>query len=85
VLDLEPNLQGVEKESDFTFAKHHQERLVVGTPDQCVATLKTFADEIGNDWTIMSFRLGPGPDHELEMECIERFGKEVITRYRSAS
>jgi alkanesulfonate monooxygenase SsuD/methylene tetrahydromethanopterin reductase-like flavin-dependent oxidoreductase (luciferase family) len=85
VLDLEPNLQGVEKQEDFTFAKHHQERLVVGSPDQCVETLRNFESELGNDWTIMSFRLAPGPDHEKEMACIERFGKEVITKYRSAS
>jgi hypothetical protein len=23
-----------------------------------------------------------GPDHEKEPECIERFGKDVIARYR---
>jgi hypothetical protein len=30
----------------------------------------------------MSFRVAAGPSHEKELECIERFGKEVIAPYR---
>jgi hypothetical protein len=42
-----------------------------------------FEDEVANDYLIMSFRVAAGPDHEKEMTCIERFGKEVITAYRA--
>jgi hypothetical protein len=30
----------------------------------------------------MSFREPHGPDHDKELECIERFGKEVIPAFR---
>jgi alkanesulfonate monooxygenase SsuD/methylene tetrahydromethanopterin reductase-like flavin-dependent oxidoreductase (luciferase family) len=83
VADREPFLQGIEKEDDFKFENHHIDRLVVGSPDQCLETIKRFEDEVGNDYLIMSFRVAAGPDHEKEMRCIERFGKEVIARYRA--
>ncbi|MBM3676306.1 MAG: LLM class flavin-dependent oxidoreductase [Actinobacteria bacterium] len=83
VADREPFLQGIEKEDDFQFANHHIDRLVVGSPDQCLETIKRFEDEVANDYLIMSFRVAAGPDHDKEMRCIERFGNEVIARYRA--
>jgi alkanesulfonate monooxygenase SsuD/methylene tetrahydromethanopterin reductase-like flavin-dependent oxidoreductase (luciferase family) len=83
VADREPTLQGVEKEDDFTFAAHHVERFVVGDPARCVETIRRFEEEVGNDYLIMSFRVAAGPDHDKEMACVERFGKEVIAAYRA--
>lgn len=83
VADREPFLQGIEKEDDFQFAKHQIDRLVVGSPDQCLETIKRFEDEVANDYLIMSFRVAAGPDHDKEMACIERFGKDVIAAYRA--
>ena len=31
----------------------------------------------------MSFRVAAGPNHDKELECLERFGKEVIAGYRA--
>ena len=76
-------VQGVEKEDDFKFANHHVERFVVGTPERCVQTIRSFEDEVGNDYLIMSFRVAAGPSHDKELECVERFGREVIARYRA--
>ena len=81
--DREPLLQGIEAEEDFKFDKHLVDRLVVGSPEQCVETIRSFEDELANDYLIMSFRVAAGPDHEKELECIERFGKEVISAYRA--
>jgi len=83
VADREPLLQGIEQESDFKFDKHLVDRLVVGDPEQCIDTICRFEDEVDNDYLIMSFRMAAGPDHEKELECIERFGKEVIAGYRA--
>jgi alkanesulfonate monooxygenase SsuD/methylene tetrahydromethanopterin reductase-like flavin-dependent oxidoreductase (luciferase family) len=83
VADREPFLQGIASESDFRFENHHVDRLVVGSPEQCLETIRRFEDRVGNDYLIMSFRVAAGPDHDKEMECVERFGKEVIARYRA--
>ena len=83
VADREPFLQGIEQESDFKFENHHIDRLVVGNPEQCIDTICRYEDEVENDYLIMSFRMAVGPDHDKELECIERFGKEVITGYRA--
>jgi alkanesulfonate monooxygenase SsuD/methylene tetrahydromethanopterin reductase-like flavin-dependent oxidoreductase (luciferase family) len=83
VADREPFLQGIEREEDFTFENHHIDRLVVGDPDECLETIRRFEQEVANDYLIMSLRVAAGPDHEKELECIERFGKEVIARYRA--
>jgi alkanesulfonate monooxygenase SsuD/methylene tetrahydromethanopterin reductase-like flavin-dependent oxidoreductase (luciferase family) len=83
VADREPLLQGIEAEDDFKFDKHLVDRLVVGDPEQCIDTICRFEDEVANDYLIMSFRMAAGPDHEKELECIERFGKEVIAGYRA--
>jgi hypothetical protein len=31
---------------------------------------------------IMSFRMAAGPAHDLELECIRRFGRDVIPAFR---
>jgi alkanesulfonate monooxygenase SsuD/methylene tetrahydromethanopterin reductase-like flavin-dependent oxidoreductase (luciferase family) len=83
VADREPLLQGVSGEEDFHFQNHHQDRLVVGSPAECLATIRRFEAELANDYLIMSFRVAAGPSHEKELECIERFGREVIAAYRA--
>jgi alkanesulfonate monooxygenase SsuD/methylene tetrahydromethanopterin reductase-like flavin-dependent oxidoreductase (luciferase family) len=82
VLDREPFLQGVEKEEDFRFENHRQDRLIVGSPEDCIASIRAFEEAIGNDYLIMSFRVSGGPSFEQELECIERFGRDVIAPYR---
>jgi alkanesulfonate monooxygenase SsuD/methylene tetrahydromethanopterin reductase-like flavin-dependent oxidoreductase (luciferase family) len=82
VLDREPFLQGVEKEEDFLFDNHRRDRLIVGSPEDCIASIRMFEEAVGNDYLIMSFRVARGPSHEKELECIERFGREVIAPYR---
>jgi alkanesulfonate monooxygenase SsuD/methylene tetrahydromethanopterin reductase-like flavin-dependent oxidoreductase (luciferase family) len=83
VADREPLLQGIEAEEDFVFEKHQVDRFVVGSPEQCIDTICRFEDEVDNDYLIMSFRMAAGPDHDKELACIERFGKEVIAGYRA--
>lgn len=82
VLDLEPSLAGVTRQADFHFENHRADRLVVGTPDQCVETIRRLRARVGADYLIMSFRMAEGPGHSDELRCIERFGREVIPAFR---
>jgi len=82
VLDREPLLKGVEEEEDFHFENHRQDRLIAGSPQDCIDQIRMFEEAVGNEYLIMSFRVANGPSHEKELECIERFGREVIAPYR---
>jgi|TARA_Y100000031_G_scaffold127450_1_gene145125 alkanesulfonate monooxygenase SsuD/methylene tetrahydromethanopterin reductase-like flavin-dependent oxidoreductase (luciferase family) len=83
IASLEPTLQNVHSEEDFTFENHHIDRLIVGTPQECIATIRRMQKEIGMDYLILTFRYATGPDHESHLECIRRFGEEVIPAFRS--
>lgn len=82
VADREPFLADVHSESDFEFDKHRIDRLVVGSPADCIASIQKFRDRLDMDYLIMSFRMAAGPDHAEELECIRRFGREVIPAFR---
>jgi len=82
VADLEPTLADVHKEEDFMFAQHHINRLVVGSPEDCIATIKSMQETLQMDYLIMTFRFATGPDHESHLECLRRFGKEVIPAFQ---
>jgi alkanesulfonate monooxygenase SsuD/methylene tetrahydromethanopterin reductase-like flavin-dependent oxidoreductase (luciferase family) len=59
-----------------------QDRLVVGSPDDCIAAISELRDALRMDYLIMSFRMAAGPAHEQELECIRRFGRDVIPAFR---
>ena len=42
VLDREPFLEGVETEEDFKFDNHRHDRLIVGSPEDCIASIRAF-------------------------------------------
>jgi alkanesulfonate monooxygenase SsuD/methylene tetrahydromethanopterin reductase-like flavin-dependent oxidoreductase (luciferase family) len=82
VLDREPLLQGVSSEEDFVFDKHRVDRLIVGSPEDCIASIRRFQQELGIDYLILSMRVAAGPSHELELEAIRRFGRDVIPAFK---
>jgi alkanesulfonate monooxygenase SsuD/methylene tetrahydromethanopterin reductase-like flavin-dependent oxidoreductase (luciferase family) len=82
VADREPFLEGVEKEADFIFDRHRRDRLIVGSPEDCIESIRAFEDAIGMDYLIMSFRVAMGPSFEEELECIRRFGRDVIPAFK---
>lgn len=81
VAEREPFLEGVETEEDFIFERHRQDRLIVGSPQDCIDSIQQFEDAIDMDYTVMSFRVAQGPSFEEEIECIKRFGRDVIAPY----
>jgi alkanesulfonate monooxygenase SsuD/methylene tetrahydromethanopterin reductase-like flavin-dependent oxidoreductase (luciferase family) len=81
--DLDPEFGKVTSREDFDFDRHWRGRLPVGSPDDVVESLNEAIEAIpGVEYVVMSFRMASGPSYELERECIERFGREVIPRFR---
>ncbi len=70
-------------EDDFNFARHHVDRLIVGSPQDCIDKIRRFQEELDMDYLIMSFRQGSGPSAAEEVESIRRFGEEVIPAFRT--
>ena len=64
------------------FDKHRVDRLIVGSPDDCIASIRAFQEALGIDYLILSMRVAAGPSHELELEAIRRFGRDVIPAFK---
>jgi alkanesulfonate monooxygenase SsuD/methylene tetrahydromethanopterin reductase-like flavin-dependent oxidoreductase (luciferase family) len=82
VADREPFLQGIEREEDFRFEHHRQDRLIVGSPQDCIETIRRFQEALDPAYLIMSFRVAAGPSFEEELACLRRFGAEVIPAFK---
>jgi alkanesulfonate monooxygenase SsuD/methylene tetrahydromethanopterin reductase-like flavin-dependent oxidoreductase (luciferase family) len=82
VADREPFLAGIKSEEDFDFDRHRRDRMIVGSPDDCVESLRRFDVRLDMDFVFMRFRVASGPSFEQELECIRRFGRDVIPRLR---
>lgn len=77
-----PTFAGVSSVDELDFDRHRQDRLIVGSPEQCVEQIRRFDEAIGIDYLIMTFRVSRGPSFEHELECIRRFGAEVAPAFR---
>jgi alkanesulfonate monooxygenase SsuD/methylene tetrahydromethanopterin reductase-like flavin-dependent oxidoreductase (luciferase family) len=82
VASREPYDQSI-TEDDFSFARHQVDRLIVGSPEDCIDKIRRFRDELDMDYLILSFRQASGPSAEAEAESIRRFGAEVIPAFRA--
>jgi alkanesulfonate monooxygenase SsuD/methylene tetrahydromethanopterin reductase-like flavin-dependent oxidoreductase (luciferase family) len=82
VAEREPFLGDLEKEEDLEFEKHRQDRLVVGSPEDCIETIRKFQDALDMSYLIMTFRVAAGPSFEEEVECVRRFGQNVIPAFQ---
>jgi alkanesulfonate monooxygenase SsuD/methylene tetrahydromethanopterin reductase-like flavin-dependent oxidoreductase (luciferase family) len=54
--------------------------LVLGSPDDCLEQIAKWTEAVGADYLIVRFRLPMGPAPEKVLECIRRFGADVIPR-----
>ena len=46
VAEREPFLEGISKEDDFKFDRHRIDRLIVGSPEDCIESIRKFQDAI---------------------------------------
>lgn len=81
ITGLEPSLSDVTDEHDFKFEQHRIDRFVVGPADECISSIRKMQEELGMDYLILTFRFALGPDHARHLECIRRFGAEVIPAF----
>jgi alkanesulfonate monooxygenase SsuD/methylene tetrahydromethanopterin reductase-like flavin-dependent oxidoreductase (luciferase family) len=84
VLDREPFLADIHSEEDFHFDKHRQQRLIVGSPEDCIEQIREYEEAVDPEYMILSFRVAHGPSHEQELDCLRRFGAEVIPAFKKA-
>jgi len=73
-------LKDVRSPRELSFRKCARDRLIVGSPDDCLEQLARWQQEIRPDYLIVRFRQPGGPAHEKTLESIVRFGKRVIAK-----
>src|SRR5436309_198865 len=69
-------------EADFTVEKLRK-YLVMGSPKDVIEQIETWTNSVQADYLIVRFRLPMGPAREQVLECIQRFGAEVIPHVRN--
>lgn len=79
--ERETAFAGIEAEEQLSFEAHRRDRLIVGSPQECVEQIGHFRNAVDPDYLILTFRLSAGPSHEQELECVRRFGAEVIPAF----
>lgn len=71
-------LEDVKEPEELTFAKAARDRLIVGSPDDCLEQLQRWKEEIRPDYLILRLRQPGGPSHQKTLEAIRLFGERVI-------
>ncbi len=73
-------LKDVKSPEDLTFGKAAKDRLIVGSPADCLEQLQMWQQEIRPDYLILRFRQPGGPSHEQTVQAIRTFGEQVIPK-----
>jgi alkanesulfonate monooxygenase SsuD/methylene tetrahydromethanopterin reductase-like flavin-dependent oxidoreductase (luciferase family) len=82
VRSLEPTLTDLQSENDLSFDVHRRRRLIVGSPQDCIEQIEECRELLGITYLILSFRQSSGPSYKQELECLRRFGAEVIPAFK---
>jgi probable F420-dependent oxidoreductase len=75
-----PAFQDITSERAFTLENLARDRLILGTPEECVQQLHRWQQALGTDYVIFRLRHAHsgGPPHAEIMRAIELFGSRVI-------
>jgi alkanesulfonate monooxygenase SsuD/methylene tetrahydromethanopterin reductase-like flavin-dependent oxidoreductase (luciferase family) len=73
-------LRDIKRAEDLTFSIAAKDRLVVGSPNDCLEQLQQWNEEIKPDYLIIRLRQPGGPPHEKALEAIRKIGEAVIPR-----
>ncbi len=74
--------QDIKKEEDLTLARISLDRLILGSPEDCVEKVQMWNREVGADYFLIRFRHPAGPSHQKVMDAIKLFGEAVIPKFR---
>jgi len=73
-------LKDVKRAEDLTFAAAATDRLIAGSPADCLEQLLRWKEEVRPDYLILRLRQPGGPSHERTLDAIRTFGESVIPR-----
>ena len=73
-------LKDVKRVEDFTFKLAAKDRLIAGSPNDCLEQLKMWDEAVHPDYLILRIRQPGGPPHEKTLQAIRDFGESVIPR-----
>jgi alkanesulfonate monooxygenase SsuD/methylene tetrahydromethanopterin reductase-like flavin-dependent oxidoreductase (luciferase family) len=73
-------LKDVTRPEALSFTKAAQDRLIVGSAEDCLAQLHRWHAEIQPDYLIIRLRQPGGPTHQATLEAIRAFGEQVIPK-----
>lgn len=71
-------LRKVKSEDDWTFDVAAPDRLIAGSPDDCLAQLRTWKKEVEFDYLVLRMRHPGGPAHQEVVKAIRTFGAKVL-------
>ncbi len=71
-------LKNVKSEDGWTFDVAAPNRLIAGSPKDCLEQLRMWQREVRPDYLVLRMRHPGGPPHERVKEAIRTFGREVI-------
>jgi probable F420-dependent oxidoreductase len=74
--------QDIQKEEDLDLKRIGLDRLILGSPGDCVERVRAWNSEIGADYFLIRFKHPAGPTHAKVMEALRLFGEEVIPKFR---
>lgn len=74
--------QDVQKEADLTLERISLDRLILGSPQDCVDRIRMWHQEVGADYFLIRFRHSAGPSLPRVLEALRLFGDEVIPQFR---
>ena len=73
-------MKDVKRPEDFTFKIAAKDRLIVGSPKDCLDQLQMWNEALRPDYLILRIRQPGGPPHEKALQAIRAFGESVIPR-----
>ena len=69
-------------EEDLTLDWLTGERVLLGSPEDCIRQIEQWHAATGADWFILRFSLPGGPTHEQILDAMRLFGRRVIPHFR---
>jgi alkanesulfonate monooxygenase SsuD/methylene tetrahydromethanopterin reductase-like flavin-dependent oxidoreductase (luciferase family) len=72
------HLEAVRSSADLTFELLAKERLIAGSPNQCLEQLQMWKEAIQPDYVMLRMRQPGGPSQKDALEDIRMFGEKVI-------
>lgn len=72
----------VKKAEELTVERVAADRLILGSPEDCIAQIERWHRETGIEHFVIRFRHAVGPTIEQTLESIRLFGEKVIAHFR---